>query len=114
MNMGDALVYIAAKLGIATQQIFEIYKHGVVVERMLGVVFFLFVVISVIGYTKWWWKYSQKLDDSDGFFVMTIYIFGLVVIIAGADMLYHAVLAYMVPDYVALKEMLQSLGGVSG
>lgn len=113
MDMGEALVYIADKLGVATTQLLEIYRHGVVVSRIGSIVALVFWIVSLYVAGK---KYMNWLDtlgdnDDDNLIIGTL---GFIVIILALTLLSFEVkdiiVALFAPDYAAVQELISQLG----
>lgn len=117
MEIGDALVQIADKLGITVQQVYELF---VSVQSTKGIILIIQIFIFLIGtfiILNYLWKVSEKMKSEEkykgselpdvimmfgGFFGILIYFF--IIVLIG-----DAVLQIMYPEYFGAKELIESL-----
>ena len=131
MDIGSVLMQIADKLGIAANQIFEIYVKGQKYEAISyileAIVLFFFVFFMPIRIIKNFkrdentrFKYHLRLlgmnltlEEESAFLTISITIFILIVLgIILAILVKSVFLRLTVPEYIALKELLRNLAKI--
>lgn len=110
MEIGDALVYIADRIGMTVQQLLSLYFHGVRVEATLQLVFAVIFLLGVFLLVKKAVLDAGNVDEEKYpmrfvFLVLAIGAWGVLV-----SAVYQWVLAMLVPDYVAIQRILEALG----
>lgn len=125
MDIGNVLMQIADKLGIAVNQIFEIYVGGQRYEAFANFVALAFVLFSSFGVplllsrrVHWEDDYGElkifgiTLEGSGTdfmWFFIAIFVVLLFTSLGIALFLHDIILRLMAPEYAALKELIQAL-----
>lgn len=116
-GLGSALMYIADKLNITLQQMYEIYARaqffmGIVQIAMILIWCIVMIVVFVLIT-----KYLKLITKSDSIFEFDVMMPTLMaMLIVGSvfgvilTFLYNPILAIMCPDYMALKSMIYDIG----
>ena len=125
MDIGSVLMQIADKLGIAVNQIFEIYVGGQRYEAFANFIALVVVLFSSFGIplllsrrVHWEGDYGELKMFGITFegtgtdfiwFFIAIFIVLLFVSIGIALFLHDIILRLMAPEYAALKELIRTL-----
>jgi hypothetical protein len=113
-KLGDALVYIADKLGVTVQYVYEVFvkaQQTIAIINFIALV--LFLVISVVGIRLLLKRYYGRThNEYSTDWVVEILIPALIIIIVSMGAL--AIMAdiavqFTCPEYSAIKEMLHYL-----
>lgn len=87
---------------------FETYVHGVFVSSLIGTIFGLILIVASIFLTKIAIKHWSFIVYRD----MEVFAFSIpVLFIIGVVMLATSVVGVFAPDYVAIKEIAENIGG---
>ena len=90
----------------ASEKGFEVYVHGVFVESLIySILGFIMIVISIITITMVFKKLEYKDDIS--FYSIILGLF----IIIGVIIIFSKATGIFAPDYVAIKQIIDGIGG---
>lgn len=119
-GIGNALVYIADKIGITVAQMYEIYVKAQAMMALLQIVMILAIIgISISVFLICYFYAINKIfsdikSDSDRFLASAFIAF-IAFIASGfiMAMLYTPLLAYLCPEYTALKSLMGDIGNIA-
>ena len=114
MEIGDALVQIADKLGITVQQVYELF---VSVQTAKGILIIAQIFVFIIGtylYLSWMHKkyliaVKENSRSDAEFIIMFGGLFGVIIYGAVIILIGNAVLQIMYPQYYGAKELIETL-----
>lgn len=118
-GIGNALVYIADKIGVSVAQMYEIYVKAQATMALLQIALILIVIGVSIGIFLLFYFYAAKkmddtLNDTDRFLLSgMISIVSLVIMAFICSALYYPLLAYFCPEYTALQSLMQDIGNIA-
>jgi formate hydrogenlyase subunit 3/multisubunit Na+/H+ antiporter MnhD subunit len=106
---------LAAKLGVAAEHVYEVLVHQKVME---GVVYSIFLPL-VLAILIWvFFKIKKSLDEYDGYneegFIIALIITAVVILvmfIVNVVVLPDYVMQIFNPEYYAIREIIDALGG---
>jgi cytochrome bd-type quinol oxidase subunit 1 len=116
-GIGNALVYIADKIGITVAQMYEIYVTAQATMAILQIVMIIICVVAMIIAGASTYSYFKKSGSSFDDIILGTIIISVIVGVAVAIImaaLYNPLLAYMCPDYTALKSLMSDVVDIAG
>jgi uncharacterized membrane protein YagU involved in acid resistance len=116
-GFGTALIYIADKLGLTVDQMYKIYVHAqasmAITQIILICLWVVIVSITFIVTYSHLLKKNCKIDPAETVFFSFVVIIVIAVISAFVLLaLYHPIIAYMCPEYTALKSLMNDIGSI--
>jgi amino acid transporter len=123
-GIGMALISIADKIGITVMQMYNIYVYAQATLALVQIAMIVIWIICTFGAMVIAFKYAHKLvnDDEDVKKIQTsdricvTLILGMVVSVLVAVILvglYNPVIAFMCPEYTALKSLMNDVVSVA-
>jgi len=118
-GIGTAMVYIADKLGLTLEQVYQVYVHS---QKIIALVQLVEIAAYIIGATaiiytvrRWYLKETKDIKYVDSY-VILIYSARAVIGVALLGVLlyglYFPTIALVCPEYVAVNEMITRLAGI--
>lgn len=116
-GLGTALVYIADKIGITVAQMYDIYFRAQAAMAILQIVMVLVSVIVLVGVMAISYILLKKQKETDEatlvFVPLVLGIIAFVIVAVICMALYNPLLAYMCPEYTALKSLMYDITSVA-
>lgn len=122
MGLGDAIVYVADKIGISVQHMYEIMIHAQVTMAILNIVLMVCwcVIVAVTAVITYRTIVKPHLNDkgySSDIGMRWIVMAGVTAIVAllaifPLTILQSSLVAIFCPEYSALKEMLYTFKNI--
>ena len=118
-GLGTVLIYIADKLGLTVEQMYKIYVHAqasMAIIQIAMICVWVVVVIITLKVTFWYCKKNcnNGVSSFDIIAVSIIITIVIAVILAFIlDILYNPIIAYMCPEYTALKSLMNDIGNIA-
>ena len=119
-GIGNAMIYIADKLGMTIEQMYQVYFHSqralamiqlsLILAFIVGTIIITYVMYRVYTSGKVESKYMDLLQDFGKCFVIWIVVvFTLAIVLVT---LYYPIVALVCPEYTAIQSMISSLRSV--
>lgn len=116
-GLGTALVYIADKIGITVAQMYDIYLKAQATMALLQIVMIITCVIVLIGVMIISYLLLKKQKETDEatlvFVPLILGIIAFVIVSIICMALYNPLIAYMCPEYTALKSLMYDITSVA-
>lgn len=117
MELSDALIQIADKLGITVQQVYELF---VGVQETKGIILIIQIFTFLIGiylYLNYLWKITEEMRNIEKYRrselpnILMIFggMFGIMTYFFTLLLIGNAVLQIMYPEYFGAKELIETL-----
>lgn len=114
VEIGDALVAIADKIGIGVVEMYHIYVEAqtaiAIIHTFCALLWVL--TVAVFGYLAWKKSGDMRGHEKCMIVTMVVTIVGFVALIIYGEVLYVALLRLLCPEYMAIEEMIQIFSGV--
>jgi cytochrome b subunit of formate dehydrogenase len=115
-GLGNALIYIADKIGLTVNQMYDIYVNAqatmAILQIVMVIICVLAMIVSGIVVYIYFKKNGSSCDDSIlASIILAIVIGGITTVIMVA--LYNPLLAYMCPEYTALKSLVYDMTNIA-
>lgn len=103
---------LAEKLGVAAGHLWEVLVRQAILHGYVDLGSGLLVLSIAIPAMVWCWRKAAESPDDVGFFRgLTAVVGGAACAVAFYDGIRYGLLELLNPEYYALKEILQALGG---
>jgi hypothetical protein len=116
-GLGTALVYIADKIGITVAQMYDIYVKAQAAMAIVQIIMILLWVVVVSIVAIFVYSNFKKDNKDDMFAVITVTLMSTIIIgivLAGVlAFLYNPIIAYMCPEYMALKSLMSDISHIA-
>jgi len=108
-NIGDALVYLADKLGVATTEIMKIYAKVQFAFGILMIIESLTFIIGMLLLSKWVWINWDK--DDNGSLIIKAGVIGFIITMLPfmIDIIGAGILRCFYPDYYAVESLIRHI-----
>ena len=115
-GLGTALIYIADKLGLTVEQMYKIYVHAqvsIAIIQITMICIWVVAVIITVKVTYWYCKKDSNTmrDIIEASIIVTIIIAVILTFIL--VILYNPIIAYMCPEYTALRSLMNDIGNIA-